>query len=1352
MGDGCYLNIHGRVTCGDIPPIQKLLQTGQLTVHKANMCAYDLRDADNDKPILKPTGLAVSHQDMADLALQCPGHVVHQSLEGHVLGGETRSSRAAEYTPMFVHTWLQCIRPAWHLCHFSCLQEPSESTVAEVCAASEVQEIGLLVKKLHNNLGHPSTRTLGRILKNAGANELALKAAEQVEKQCEICQQRQRPTPCLPAKPEQVYDFNHKIGWDVKLLPGWRVNQQVKCMNIVDYATSFQMMIPLFEKETSEVLKKIFLESWQRWAGAPVEVVVDSAKTNTAENVFERLEQDGIRISTIAAEAHNQLGKVEKHGHLFEVILQKVLDQVQPKSQSEYEQCVIQTCNAKNELLNQKGLSPCQLVFGRNPKIASDLLQEWPCPVAATSPLHDEAAERAAAIRAQARMALVMSQDDNSLRTALNARPRAEREFLPGDYVAYWRTQKYQKGVRLVGGRWYGVAVVMGKIGRNFLIFHRKNIFKVAPEHLRHATESERVLAQADGREMLGLSSLLNDTDKKQTGTQFVDLTNTPTPEQAVARQQQEDFWLKRGEYMCRIHREPRTQLFWPSENDPAIKGMWLDNWRKTIRSDTKECVVHQPLSDADSKHANWGEDPWKGETQFRIRERRMIPSGVPSSSVGPDRVSEEMTSNVPTNSVAHETEEKQTTKSSEPYVRPVSEPYWQNTGYGPVRVRQPSKSPPTFLIRPINTQMEDLQEVLTEAHGTKRSHSPENPSSQASKSQRTETDETCLLADSVSEFGPAESAEVLIASFLQKKMQKELHHSKNPPELQERIDASKTTEWTTLRDEKQAFRVIAPREAQRIREQKPDRIMTSRFVIIEKHEDGESKIKSRWCLRGHHDPDLFTKVLSGRCHSPTLSQFGRSLILQMLTSNKWVMHLGDIKGAFLEADVRDKALANPVYSELPPGGVPGVEAGSLVQVLGNIYGANDAPHEWYCEFNRVAQEAGFTKSKFDNCLYLCYNDQNQLEGILGAHVDDTITGGEGKQYEKAIRHLRARFPFRKWRSGTGEFLGTTYTQDPMTHEIEFQQQDYAEHIKPIKISKERARKPWLLATPQEVSALRAVNGALSWISTQSRPDLAVQTSLSQQCFPAPTVQDLIQVNQAVRRARQQADLKIRVPHIPLEELTVCFWSDAAFANSSELKTQGGWLICFTSDKMRQAVDVPVHCFSWKSYRMPRVVASTMSGEARAFSTASGVCEWMLLMLSECLDGPFDLESAQEVLNKRSPIGITDCRSLYDHLTSLGSGGVLDDKRTAIDIAIIRQCIQRTRLEPRWCPTTHMAADALTKDRAEPVDLLRSILRSSRYQLADDQVMMDRRRAEKDRRRRVAQSRSEKQKVEKAEG
>ena len=167
--------------------------------------------------------------------------------------------------------------------------------------------------------------------------------------------------------------------------------------------------------------------------------------------------------------------------------------------------------------------------------------------------------------------------------------------------------------------------------------------------------------------------------------------------------------------------------------------------------------------------------------------------------------------------------------------------------------------------------------------------------------------------------------------------MQKELHHSNNPPELQEKINESKLVEWNTLLDEKQAIQIIPPHEAASIRKHKADRIMSSRFVITEKHEDNTSRVKSRWCLRGHHDPDLVQKVLAGKCHSPTLSQLGRSIALQLIVSHKWVMGLGDIKGAFLEANVLEQALQNPVFAELPPGGVPGIPPGSLVQVLGNI-------------------------------------------------------------------------------------------------------------------------------------------------------------------------------------------------------------------------------------------------------------------------------------------------------------------------------------------------------------------------------------------------------------------------------
>lgn len=105
-------------------------------------------------------------------------------------------------------------------------------------------------------------------------------------------------------------------------------------------------------------------------------------------------------------------------------------------------------------------------------------------------------------------------------------------------------------------------------------------------------------------------------------------------------------------------------------------------------------------------------------------------------------------------------------------------EPYWQTSGYGPVRVRQ-GINPPTFLIRPIETQMEDLQEILTENHDTKRSHSPDQANASSSKSQKTDEEQSCLLAELASE--------------------NELHRSNNPPQLQEKIDASKTVEWTTL-------------------------------------------------------------------------------------------------------------------------------------------------------------------------------------------------------------------------------------------------------------------------------------------------------------------------------------------------------------------------------------------------------------------------------------------------------------------------------------------------------------------------------------------------------------------------
>ena len=245
------------------PPIAKMLDQGLLTKCKAHMCAYGLTDPDSDQPIKK----MVSHPDMESLALTCPGHQYHKTIEGKCCDGENLSAKTARYTDGFVKTWYSCYKPEMQLCHFACLQEPSEESltlsVAECCAVAssanassdepenqeQVSKVKNSLKKLHKNLGHPSTRSLKRVLKNAGASATALRLAEHVEASCDICQQRVRPTPALPAALNHFHDFNHRIGWDVKTLPGWKLNQKIKCLNIVDFASGFQVMLPFYERE-----------------------------------------------------------------------------------------------------------------------------------------------------------------------------------------------------------------------------------------------------------------------------------------------------------------------------------------------------------------------------------------------------------------------------------------------------------------------------------------------------------------------------------------------------------------------------------------------------------------------------------------------------------------------------------------------------------------------------------------------------------------------------------------------------------------------------------------------------------------------------------------------------------------------------------------------------------------------------------------------------------------------------------------------------------------------------------------------------------------------------------------------
>ena len=193
---------------------------------------------------------------------------------------------------------------------------------------------------------------------------------------------------------------------------------------------------------------------------------------------------------------------------------------------------------------------------------------------------------------------------------------------------------------------------------------------------------------------------------------------------------------------------------------------------------------------------------------------------------------------------------------------------------------------------------------------------------------------------------------------------------------------------------------------------------------------------------------------------------------------------------------------------------------------------------------------------------------------------------------------------------------------------------------------------------------------------------------------------------------------------IPLNKLAIAFHSDAGFANtgSNKTQTQAGYILAFVHQDLNKDTESPWSPFAWRSYKMSRVVASTLAGEAQSFSIACGTAEWVSLMLIEAQQGTIDLRNPQGI--RCRIIGITDCKSLYDAANTVASPSKLEDKRVAVDLAIIRQAVERTQMNIRWAPTELMLADSLTKDLADPADLLRAALHQGMYHLSQEAAVL----------------------------
>ena len=78
----------------------------------------------------------------------------------------------------------------------------------------------------------------------------------------------------------------------------------------------------------------------------------------------------------------------------------------------------------------------------------------------------------------------------------------------------------------------------------------------------------------------------------------------------------------------------------------------------------------------------------------------------------------------------------------------------------------------------------------------------------------------------------------------------------------------------------------------------------------------------------------------------------------------------------------------------------------------------------------------------------------------------------------------------------------------------------------------------------------RSLLGALSWLSSQSRPDLACGVAMSQQLQRSPATEDVRFVNKLAGKAREHREHGVYLRRVPLSDAVFLAYHDAGWANA----------------------------------------------------------------------------------------------------------------------------------------------------------------------------------------------------------
>lgn len=411
--------------------------------------------------------------------------------------------------------------------------------------------------------------------------------------------------------------------------------------------------------------------------------------------------------------------------------------------------------------------------------------------------------------------------------------------------------------------------------------------------------------------------------------------------------------------------------------------------------------------------------------------------------------------------------------------------------------------------------------------------------------------------------------------------------------------------------------------------------------------------------------------------HAPVaLQQTFRVLLTVAGHKGLQVRHV-DVKNAYLNGVLQEE-----IFMRQPPGYSTVGKEELVCKLNRSLYGLKQAARVWNSTIKEVLVDLGFRQSEADACLYSKQFPNGEWIYLL-IYVDDMVlVCKDGSQITGVENALRKRFEI----SSLGEikqFLGITVEKDingmymlsQKCMILEIADRFGLTDAKPSKYPVDPGyfRHNGGEKLPDNVLYHKLV-GALLYVATNTRPDIAAAVSILSRKTNCPAQQDWLELKRVVRYLVGTQEYQLRLASDRSKNLELVGYSDADWAgDTTDRKSTSGFVF--------QIGDASV---SWASRKQACVTTSTMEAEYVALSEAAQETTWLRRLLAE-----LGYTQRQPTIINEDNRGCIDFVSLERQ-----------NKRSKhIDTKFYhaKDLCTREVIQLRYCPTDSMIADVFTK-------------------------------------------------------